>query len=73
MYSERHQENLKRYIALIPNTKCGICEVVFKGYGNDPSPLKAGSKVCDTCYREYVMPERLEQYLKKMEEASEKS
>ena len=37
---------------------CSLCRKKFKGYGNDPYPLK-GKRCCDLCNAKYVIPERL--------------
>ena len=35
-------------LANLPWTRCAMCRVDFKGYGNNAQPILAG-KVCDEC------------------------
>lgn len=39
--------------------KCCICNNSFKGYGNDPNPLKDTGKCCNNCNLTKVIPERM--------------
>ena len=41
--------------------KCCICEKQFKGYGNDPRPIKQKGQCCDKCNFEIVAVARLRQ------------
>ena len=42
---------------------CVICEEEFKGYGNNPEPIKDESQgqCCDSCNFNYVTPKRIEE------------
>lgn len=39
--------------------KCCICGRMFKGYGNNPVPVKATGRCCDDCNSKYVIPARI--------------
>lgn len=39
--------------------KCCICNGIFEGYGNNPSPIKENGRCCIFCNIEQVIPERL--------------
>ena len=39
--------------------KCCICNFVFEGYGNNPSPVKEDGRCCILCNVEKVIPARL--------------
>lgn len=38
--------------------KCPICRRSYTGYGHNGLPVWPG-KVCDKCYRDYVVPMRI--------------
>jgi hypothetical protein len=40
-------------------TKCCICQENFRGFGNNPRPLKSKGLCCDTCNFRYVIPSRI--------------
>lgn len=40
---------------------CIICEEEFKGYGNNPEPIKDEGQCCDSCNLNYVIPKRMEE------------
>lgn len=43
--------------------KCCICNQSFKGFGNNPSPIKIkkdDGRCCDNCNFTVVMPERID-------------
>ena len=44
--------------------KCCICGKKFKGYGNNPYPVKKYGTCCDQCNMEVVIPERVYRYIK---------
>jgi hypothetical protein len=35
--------------------KCVLCDETFKGYGNNPAPLKKTGRCCDFCNSKVVM------------------
>ena len=39
---------------------CVICNETFKGWGNNPSPIKDEGECCDKCDNEKVIPARME-------------
>ena len=39
--------------------KCVICKETFKGFGNNPLPVKLKGRCCDKCNDEVVIPTRL--------------
>lgn len=39
--------------------QCCICGKLFKGYGNNPIPVKPSGKCCDACNITVVIPARL--------------
>lgn len=39
--------------------KCCICGKEIKGYGNNPSPVKAEGTCCDECNVRKVIPARI--------------
>lgn len=39
--------------------KCCICGREFKGWGNNPWPLKVDGECCDECNYDFVIPARL--------------
>lgn len=39
--------------------KCCICGREFKGWGNNPWPVKKDGECCDMCNFQYVLPERI--------------
>lgn len=43
---------------------CCICGVSFKGYGNNPSPVKEKGTCCNNCNYETVIPERITRTIK---------
>ena len=43
---------------------CIMCGDPCYGYGNNPAPLREEGSCCDECNMEYVIPARLELYLK---------
>lgn len=45
---------------------CCICGKQFKGYGNDPRPVKDDGECCDKCNYEYVLPKRIENVINKV-------
>ena len=45
--------------------KCCICKKPYKGFGNNPSPVKEKGRCCDTCNTGVVMPMRVEEYYEK--------
>ena len=40
---------------------CCICGNRFRGFGNNPEPVKKDGECCDNCNDEYVVPARLKQ------------
>ena len=38
---------------------CCICGKKFKGWGNNPIPVKASGRCCDQCDSDYVIPARI--------------
>lgn len=46
------------------NKVCCLCGKEFKGYGNNPEPIKSSKtgKCCDKCNQERVIPARLIQF-----------
>lgn len=38
---------------------CCICGKKFKGWGNNPIPVKASGRCCDRCDLDYVIPARI--------------
>ena len=51
----------------IKKNKCCICNRSFIGYGNNASPYKEGF-CCNECNNNYVIPKRLENYFKMLED-----
>ena len=46
--------------------KCCICKKEFKGYGNNPEPIKTKGVCCDECNENKVIPSRIANlYLKR--------
>ena len=41
------------------NHKCCICGKQFKGYGNNPAPLRDRGRCCDDCNINAVIPTRI--------------
>ena len=39
--------------------QCCICKKIFKGWGNNPAPLKAEGECCDACNEIKVIPARI--------------
>lgn len=39
--------------------KCNLCDVEFKGFGNNPYPLREKGTCCDGCNITKVVPERM--------------
>ena len=39
---------------------CVICNETFKGWGNNPSPIKDEGECCSKCDNEKVIPARME-------------
>ena len=43
-------EGFRRMVeAKLPTTRCAMCSVDFKGYGNSGDPIVPGSVVCSAC------------------------
>jgi hypothetical protein len=40
---------------------CCICGVTFRGYGNNPAPVKEYGRACDHCNTTEVVPTRFKQ------------
>lgn len=47
------------------NKKCCLCGNAYKGWGNNPYPLKQEGYCCDKCNNEKVIPARIELLYKK--------
>lgn len=45
--------------------QCCICGKLFKGYGNNPVPVKPSGKCCDFCNTNIVIPARIAQHYRK--------
>ena len=39
--------------------QCCICGKLFRGYGNNPIPVKPNGKCCDSCNVNFVIPARI--------------
>lgn len=55
----------KKYAQHIEEHTCPLCKKVYKGYGNNPAPLKVEGQVCDECNATKVIPARLAMFFKK--------
>jgi len=51
-------------VASLPRLRCVLCDVEFKGYGNNPSPCAEMGMCCDACNFTKVIPARLEKIQK---------
>lgn len=49
--NHENAENENEYV-------CPICGKRFKGYGNNPRPVKKEGRCCDECNRNVVIPAR---------------
>lgn len=45
--------------------KCCICGRIFKGYGNNPAPVKKHGRCCDDCNSSKVIPARMAEIIKR--------
>lgn len=45
---------------------CCICGKRFKGYGNNPEPVKWEGKCCDECNHKVVIPTRITKYIESL-------
>lgn len=45
--------------------RCCICGKIFKGWGNDPWPVKEEGQCCDKCNLDKVLPARLQRLVEK--------
>lgn len=50
---------------------CCLCGLLCGGWGNNPAPLKARGKCCDTCNATKVIPARIRQIEKAERERHE--
>ena len=41
--------------------RCCICGKFYRGYGNNPEPIKKNGTCCDTCNTKYVIPARVKE------------
>jgi hypothetical protein len=55
----------KQYSDYVEEHTCPLCKKVYKGYGNNPAPLKVKGQVCDNCNATKVIPARLAGMFKK--------
>ena len=49
------------------NFKCIICKNNYTGYGHNPYPIKKDGRCCDNCNYLYVIKERLNKLLTKID------
>ena len=54
----------KKYAKHVEEHTCALCQKVYRGYGNNPAPLKVEGKVCDDCNASKVIPARLMEFFK---------
>ena len=43
----------------VAHFKCVICGNHFRGFGNNPAPIKKRGRCCDWCDGSVVIPERI--------------
>ena len=42
---------------------CCICGEIYKGFGNNPAPVKYKGRCCNHCNNSVVIPTRIKMYL----------
>lgn len=53
--------------------QCCICGKLFRGYGNNPIPVKPNGKCCDSCNVNFVIPARIAGLANKKEDKHEQN
>ena len=53
-YQKYHGKEL-----LSKDHNCSICGTAFKGYGNNPAPVRNEGRACDSCNTTEVIPARI--------------